>query len=320
MEVEFKYDMKKFISVNDVKNVKTLIFKAIKLKKNPFFYKKNKTIGLVFFNPSLRTRISSQKAAFNLGCKTWILNINYDSWKIETSDGSVMNYTQEHLKEAIGVMSLYCDLLAVRTFPGLLEKEYDYKEILLKKIIKYSKVPVVNLESATLHPLQSLADLITIEEFKTKKTIKIVLSWAPHIKALPQSVPNSFIEWVKKIKDIKLYITNPDGYNLNSDLTFGIKLIPNQNEAFKNADFIYAKNWSSYENYGKRIFKDLSWTITKEKMQLTNKAKFMHCLPVRRNLVVEDSVLDDKNSIVLNQAENRIFATQIVFLEILENI
>lgn len=313
----FKDDMKQFISVNDVKNVKTLIFKAIKLKKNPFFYKKNKTIGLVFFNPSLRTRISSQKAAFNLGCKTWILNINSDSWKIETSDGSVMNYTQEHLKEAIGVMSLYCDLLAVRTFPGLFDKEYDYKEILLKKIIKYSKVPVVNLESATLHPLQSLADLITIEEFKTKKTIKIVLSWAPHIKALPQSVPNSFIEWVKKIKDIKLYITNPYGYNLNSDLTFGIKLIPNQNEAFKNADFIYAKNWSSYENYGKRIFKDLSWTITKEKMQLTNKAKFMHCLPVRRNLVVEDSVLDDKNSIVLNQAENRIFATQIVFLEIL---
>ncbi|WP_110493468.1 Rossmann-fold NAD(P)-binding domain-containing protein [Candidatus Karelsulcia muelleri] len=312
--------MKQFLSVNDVKNVKTLIFKAIKLKKNPFFYKKNKTIGLVFFNPSLRTRISSQKAAFNLGCKTWILNINSDSWKIETSDGSVMNSTQEHLKEAIGVMSLYCDLLAVRTFPGLLEKEYDYKEILLKKIIKYSKVPVVNLESATLHPLQSLADLITIEEFKTKKTIKIVLSWAPHIKALPQSVPNSFIEWVKKIKDIKLYITNPDGYNLNSDLTFGIKLIPNQKEAFKNADFIYAKNWSSYENYGKRIFKDLSWTITKEKMQLTNKAKFMHCLPVRRNLVVEDSVLDDKNSIFLNQAENRIFATQIVFLEILENI
>ncbi|XMD33314.1 MAG: acetylornithine carbamoyltransferase [Candidatus Karelsulcia muelleri] len=310
--------MKQFISVNDVKNVKTLILKAIKLKKNPFFYKKNKTIGLVFFNPSLRTRISSQKAAFNLGCKTWILNINSDSWKIETSDGSVMNSTQEHLKEAIGVMSLYCDLLAVRTFPGLLEKEYDYKEILLKKIIKYSKVPVVNLESATLHPLQSLADLITIEEFKTKKTIKIVLSWAPHIKALPQSVPNSFIEWVKKIKDIKLYITNPDGYNLNSDFTFGIKLIPNQNEAFKNADFIYAKNWSSYENYGKIIFKDLSWTITKEKMQLTNKAKFMHCLPVRRNLVVEDSVLD--NSIVLNQAENRIFATQIVFLEILENI
>lgn len=318
--VLIKYDMKQFISVNDVKNVKTLILKAIKLKKNPFFYKKNKTIGLVFFNPSLRTRISSQKAAFNLGCKTWILNINSDSWKIETSDGSVMNSTQEHLKEAIGVMSLYCDLLAVRTFPGLLEKEYDYKEILLKKIIKYSKVPVVNLESATLHPLQSLADLITIEEFQNKKTIKIVLSWAPHIKALPQSVPNSFIEWVKKMKDIKLYITNPDGYNLNSDFTFGIKLIHNQKEAFKNADFIYAKNWSSYENYGKIIFKDLSWTITKEKMQLTNKAKFLHCLPVRRNLVVEDSVLDDKNSIVFNQAENRIFATQIVFLEILENI
>ncbi|XVC35276.1 MAG: acetylornithine carbamoyltransferase [Candidatus Karelsulcia muelleri] len=310
--------MKQFISVNDVKNVKTLILKAIKLKQNTCFYKQNKTIGLVFFNPSLRTRISSQKAAFNLGCKTWILNLNSDSWQIETSDGSVMNSTQEHLKEAIGVMSLYCDLLAVRTFPGLLDKEYDYKEILLKKIIKYSKVPVVNLESATLHPLQSLADLITIEEFKTKKTLKIVLSWAPHIKALPQSVPNSFIEWVKKIKDIKLYITNPDGYNLNSDFTFGIKLIPNQNEAFQNADFIYAKNWSSYENYGKIICKDLSWTITKEKMQLTNKAKFMHCLPVRRNLVVEDSVLD--NSIVLNQAENRIFATQIVFLEILENI
>ncbi|ADM89949.1 ornithine carbamoyltransferase [Candidatus Karelsulcia muelleri CARI] len=313
--------MKQFISVNDVKDVKKLIDKAIKLKKNTFKKKKIcKTIGLVFFNPSLRTRLSSQKAAFNIGCNTWILNIDSYSWKIETSDGSVMNYTQEHIKEAIGVMSLYCDILAVRTFPGLLDREYDYEEILLKKIIKYSKVPVVNLESATLHPLQSLADLITIEEFKKKKKIKIVLSWAPHIKALPQSVPNSFIEWVKKIKDIKLYITNPYGYNLNSYFTNGIKLIHNQNEAFKNADFIYAKNWSSYDNYGKILCKDLSWTITKKKMKLTNEAKFMHCLPVRRNLVVEDSVLDDKNSIVLNQAENRIVATQTVFLEILENI
>lgn len=313
--------MKQFISVNDVKDVKKLIDKAIKLKKKTFKQKKIcKTIGLVFFNTSLRTRLSSQKAAFNIGCNTWILNIDSDSWKIETSDGSVMNYTQEHIKEAIGVMSLYCDILAVRTFPGLIDREYDYEEILLKKIIKYSKVPVVNLESATLHPLQSLADLMTIEEFKKKKKIKIVLSWAPHIKALPQSVPNSFIEWVKKIKDIKLYITNPYGYNLNSHFTNGIKLIHNQNEAFKNADFIYAKNWSSYDNYGKIICKDLSWTITKKKMKLTNEAKFMHCLPVRRNLVVEDSVLDDKNSLVLNQAENRIFATQTVFLEILENI
>ncbi|ASS46887.1 Rossmann-fold NAD(P)-binding domain-containing protein [Candidatus Karelsulcia muelleri] len=318
--------MKQFISVKDVKDVKKLIYKAIELKKNTFLSKtigNNKTIGLVFFNPSLRTRLSSQKAAFNIGCNTWILNINSDSWKIETSDGSVMNstHTQEHIKEAIGVMSLYCDILAVRTFPGLIDREYDYKEILLKKIINYSKVPVVNLESATLHPLQSLADLITIEEFnKIKKKLKIVLSWAPHIKALPQSVPNSFIEWVKQLKNIKLYITNPDGYNLNSNFTNGIKFIKNQNEAFKNADFIYAKNWSSYDNYGKILCKDLSWTITNKKMKLSNNAKFMHCLPVRRNLVVEDSVLDDKNSIVLNQAENRIFATQTVFLEILENI
>jgi len=315
--------MKQFISVNDVKDVKKLIYNAIELKKNPFLSKtigNNKTIGLVFFNPSLRTRLSSQKAAFNIGCNTWILNINSDSWKIETSDGSVMNSTQEHIKEAIGVMSLYCDILAVRTFPGLIDREYDYKEILLKKIIKYSKVPVVNLESATLHPLQSLADLITIEEFKNKQNLKIVLSWAPHIKALPQSVPNSFIEWVKKLKNIKLYITNPDGYNLNSNFTNGIKFIKNQNEAFKDADFIYAKNWSSYDNYGKILCKDLSWTITNKKMKLSNNAKFMHCLPVRRNLVVEDSVLDDKNSIVLNQAENRIFATQTVFLEILDMI
>lgn len=315
--------MKQFISVNDVKDVKKLIYNAIEFKKNPFMAKtigNNKTIGLVFFNPSLRTRLSSQKAAFNIGCNTWILNINSDSWKIETSDGSVMTHTQEHIKEAIGVMSLYCDILAVRTFPGLIDREYDYKEILLKKIIKYSKVPVVNLESATLHPLQSLADLITIEEFKKQQKIKIVLSWAPHIKALPQSVPNSFIEWVKKLKNIKLYITNPDGYNLNSNFTNGIKFIKNQNEAFKDADFIYAKNWSSYDNYGKILCKDLSWTITNKKMKLSNNAKFMHCLPVRRNLVVEDSVLDDQNSIVLNQAENRIFATQTVFLEILDMI
>lgn len=315
--------MKQFLSVNDVKDVKKLIYKAIEFKKNPFLSKtigNNKTIGLVFFNPSLRTRLSSQKAAFNIGCNTWILNINSDSWKIETSDGSVMNSRQEHIKEAIGVMSLYCDILAVRTFPGLIDREYDYKEILLKKIINYSKVPVVNLESATLHPLQSLADLITIEEFKKKQKLKIVLSWAPHIKALPQSVPNSFIEWVKKLKNIKLYITNPDGYNLNSNFTNGIKFIKNQNEAFKDADFIYAKNWSSYDNYGKILCKDLSWTITNKKMKLSNNAKFMHCLPVRRNLVVEDSVLDDQNSIVLNQAENRIFATQTVFLEILDMI
>lgn len=316
--------MKKFTSINDISNLDLLINKVLNIKKNPFSFKnkgKNKTIGLVFFQPSLRTRLSSQKAAFNIGANVWIMNINTDSWKIETHDGCIMENSQEHIKDAISVMSLYCDILAVRILPNLINKDYDYKEILLNKIINYSKVPVISLESATLHPLQSLADVVTIEEFRSiNKKIKVVLTWAPHIKALPHSVPNSFIEWSSKLSQIDLVIVHPKGYELYKKYTNKIKILNNQNEAFQNADFIYAKNWSSFYDYGKVICNDKSWMITHEKMSLTNNAKFMHCLPVRRNIVVEDLVLDSEYSIVLQQAENRIYSAQTIFIEILENI
>ncbi|WP_185850755.1 Rossmann-fold NAD(P)-binding domain-containing protein [Blattabacterium cuenoti] len=318
--------MNNFFSVEDVINVYDLVKEAIILKKNPYSFKEfglNKTIGLVFFNPSLRTRISCQKAAFNLGCHTWTLDINKDSWKIEMSDGSVMMKTQEHIKEAINVMSIYCDILAVRSFPNLLNREEDYKEVIFNKILLYSKVPVVNMESATLHPLQSLADLMTIAEIKPfydKKKSKVVLSWAPHIKPLPQSVANSFSQWISKIKEIDFTITCPDKYNLFENFSKNIYTTYNQNKAFLKADFIYAKNWSSYIDYGKVLCNNSDWMITKDKMKLTNQAKFMHCLPVRRNMVVEDAVLDSPDSIVLKQAENRIYASQIIFLKILQSL
>lgn len=313
--------MKRFTSINDIENIDLLLNKIKNVKKKPFSFKNignNKTIGLVFFQPSLRTRLSTQKAIFNIGANTWILNINNDSWKIEISNGNIMENSQEHIKEAISVMSMYCDVLAVRIFPNLKDREYDYKEILLKKIIKYSKVPVISLESATLHPLQSLADILTIEEFNPlKNKIKVVLTWAPHVKALPQSVPNSFIQWASKINYIDLVLTHPIGYELNKLYTKNIYITNNQKKAFNGADFIYAKNWSSFYNYGKMLDINSSWIINKEKMNLTNNAKFMHCLPVRRNIVVSDEVIDGKNSIILEQSENRIFATQTILLEIL---
>ncbi|WP_185859646.1 N-acetylornithine carbamoyltransferase [Blattabacterium cuenoti] len=318
--------MKKFFSVEDVLNVSDLIQEAISLKKDPYCFQhigKNKTIGLVFFNPSLRTRISCQKAAFNLGCNTWVLDIHQDSWKIEMNDGNVMKNTQEHIKEAISVLSTYCDILAVRTFPNLLDRNEDYQEVIFNKILDYSKVPVINMESATLHPLQSLADVMTIAEikpFSNKKKCKVVLSWAPHIKPLPHSVANSLSQWVSKIEEIDFIITFPEKYDLCNKFSNGIYTTHNQNEAFLNADFIYAKNWSSYINYGKILCSSSSWMITEKKMKLTNQAKLMHCLPVRRNMVVEDAVLDSPNSIVLQQAENRIYAAQIIFLKILQSL
>lgn len=322
--------MKKFFSVEDVENVYKIIKETISLKKNPFLFKKigkNKTIGLVFFNPSLRTRISCQKAAYNLGCNIWTINLDKDSWKIETKDGVIMKNTQEHIKEAISVMSLYCDILAIRIFPSLINREYDYQEKIFNKILSYSNVPIVNLESATLHPLQSLADLVTIAEYSSfffkneKKKCKVVLSWAPHIKPLPHSVANSLVQWINKIKDINLVITCPKGYNLHKKFVGKSKIIHNQNEAFKNADFVYAKNWCSYDQYGKIICNDYNWMINEEKMKLTNKAKFMHSLPIRRNIVVEDAILDKKDySIVLDQARNRVYAAQIIFLKILQSL
>ncbi|WP_103327158.1 N-acetylornithine carbamoyltransferase [Bacteroidetes bacterium endosymbiont of Geopemphigus sp.] len=314
--------MKRFFSVADVPDVPDLVKEALLLKKDPYgqFIGNNKTIGLVFFNPSLRTRLSSQKAAFHLGCDLWVLNIDHDSWKIEMSDGTMMENTQEHIKEAIEVIGLYCDILGVRTFPGLKNKQNDYQEVLFKKIERYSRVPVVSLESATRHPLQSLADAMTIEELRpSQKPIKVVLSWAPHPKALPHSVPNSFLEWISKLRNTDLIITHPKGYELDKEFAKDLHITYDQEEAFREADFIYAKNWSAYNDYGQILCKDSRWMITSKKMALTNHAKFMHCLPVRRNIVVEDAVLDADTSVVLQQAQNRIFAAQAVFKRMLIN-
>lgn len=311
--------MKQFLSFSGI-DVNSLVKEALFLKKNPYLFRHvgmNKTIGFVFFNASLRTRLSSQKAALHLGCETWVLNIDKDSWKIEMSDGVVMKKTQEHIKEAIGVMSLYCDILAVRTFPTLKNKIYDLHESLLKQIQYYSNIPVVSLESSTLHPLQSLADAMTIEEFKPKKErVKVVLSWAPHPISLPQSVPNSFAQCISKLEDIDLVITHPKGYELDDNFINGVHIFYNQNEAFKEADFIYAKNWSSYKHYGEILSMDDKWMITTETNY--NHAQFMHCLPIRRNLIVEDVVLDV--SLVLHEAENRIFSNQAVFKTLLTNL
>lgn len=314
--------MKNFTSVNDVADLKALLSLALELKKNPFAHKhhgENKTLGLMFFNPSLRTRLSTQKAAQNLGMHVIVMNLNSDGWQIELEDGTVMNQgTQEHVKEAAGVISQYCDIIGVRTFPSLTDKEADYSEKVLNKFLQHALVPVISLESATLHPLQSFADLITIEELKKISKPKVVLTWAPHVRSLPQAVPNSFAQWMSK-GEVDFVITNPEGLDLAPEFTEGITVIHDQDEALKGADFVYAKNWSSYEDYGK-IRTDLNqWQITNKKMALTNEGKFMHCLPVRRNLVVADEVLDSEASIVLQQANNRTYAAQAVLLNILKN-
>lgn len=311
--------MKQFLSFSGI-DVNSLVNEALFFKKNPYLFQHvgmNKTIGFVFFNASLRTRISSQKAALHLGCDTWILNIDNDSWKIEMSDGVVMKKNQEHIKEAVGVMSLYCDILAVRIFPNLKNKKYDFHEALLKQIQYYSSIPVVSLESATLHPLQSLADAITIEEFKPKKErVKVVLCWAPHPKALPQSVPNSFAQCIQKLKYTDLVITHPKGYELDDHFTKGAHIFYDQNEAFNEADFIYTKNWSCYKHYGEILSLNPKWMISTKKF--SNNAQFMHCLPVRRNIIAEDVILD--SSLVLHEAENRIFSAQAILKTILMNL
>ncbi len=315
--------MKQFTSVYDVQNVEKLVQKALNIKQNPYGFQKygqNKTIGCVFFNPSLRTRLSSQKAAFHLDADCWVLNVGADSWKLETADGTIMENTQEHIKEAIQVMSVYCDVLAVRTFPSLENKEEDYTEFIFNKIVENAKVPTVSLESATRHPLQSFADLITIEEHRPKnQKIKVVLSWVPHPKRLPQCVANSFAEWAHHIPNAEFVITHPEKYELDEKFTQNAPIIYNQEEAFENADFIYAKNWSCYRDYGKVLSTDSNRMITAEKMKLTNNGKFMHCLPMRRNVIASDAVMDSDHSIVIQQAENRIYSAQTVFLEMLKN-
>ncbi len=302
--------MKNFISAGDVTNVDALVEEAIKIKAKPFTPEigHGKTLGLLFFNPSLRTRMSSQKAAQNLGMNTIVMDVSSQGWQLEFEDGAVMNgSSQEHIKDAVQTMSQYVDVLGVRTFAGLKNREEDYQELVLKQFLKYSDIPIISLESATLHPLQSLADLITIKEQNIIKP-KVVLSWSAHPKPLPQAVANSFLEWVR-LTDASVTLTCPNGFELAPQYCEGITIVNDQYEAFKGADVVYAKNWSSYSDYGK-IAPDALWTINKDKMDLTNNAHFMHCLPVRRNVVASDAVLD--SSIIYQQAKNRIYSAQTV--------
>jgi len=314
--------MKNFTSIKDVALLDTLLEEAKTIKKNPYGFKsfgENKTLGLLFFNPSLRTRLSMQKAAQNLGMHVMVMNLQTDGWTIELEDGTVMNQSsQEHIREAAAVISQYCDIIGIRTFPSLKNKEEDYQERVLSKFMTYASVPIVSLESATLHPLQSFADVITIDEHKTKATPKVVLSWAPHPKALPQAVANSFVQWMKHAA-VDLHIVNPEGFDLSPEFTAGITVMHDQDEVLKDADFVYAKNWSSYQHYGQIATGKGDWMITAKKMQLTNNGKFMHCLPVRRNVVVSDAVLDSNNSLVIAQANNRTYAAQAVLLNLLKN-
>jgi N-succinyl-L-ornithine transcarbamylase len=315
--------MKLFSSVNDVADVNALVKEALALKQDPFAHQqlgKNKTLALVFLNPSLRTRMSTQKAALNLGMNVMVLNIDKEGWALELRDGVIMDGTTvEHIREAAGVMGQYADIIGVRSFPGLRNREEDYSEMIFNKFVEFCKVPVVSLESATRHPLQSLADLVTIEELKTTARPKVVLTWAPHIKPLPQAVPNSFSEWMCKA-DVDFTIVQPKGYELCTDFTQGANISYNQDEALAGADFIYVKNWSAYEPYGNILGKHEEWMLTNKKLEQTNNAKVMHCLPVRRNLELSDEILDGPNSIVVHEAGNRVWAAQAVLKQMLESL
>ncbi|MEW4924031.1 N-acetylornithine carbamoyltransferase [Algibacter sp. 2305UL17-15] len=311
--------MKHYTSIHDIDNINSWIEEAKQLKVNPLKHHelgKNKTIGLLFFNSSLRTRLSTQKAALNLGMNPIVMNVSGDAWGIEFGDGTIMNgNTAEHIKEAAAVVSQYCDIIAVRAFPTLTDKVKDESEHVLKSFVKFASVPIVNMESATGHPLQGLTDAITISEHAKVARPKVVLSWAPHIKALPHAVANSFVQAMQKM-DVEFVIANPEGYDLNPEITGNTEVFHNQEAAFKDADFVYTKNWSSYSDYGKVLNKETDWMITKDKI---GDAKFMHCLPVRRNVVVEDAVLDSESSLVIQQANNRTFAAQLVLKKILES-
>ncbi|MBC3758028.1 N-acetylornithine carbamoyltransferase [Hyunsoonleella sp. SJ7] len=312
--------MKHYTSIHDIDDMGNWIEEAKALKANPLKHVelgRNKTIGLLFFNSSLRTRLSTQKAALNLGMNPIVMNVSGDAWGIEFGDGTVMNgTTAEHIKEAAAVVSQYCDIIAVRAFPTLTDKVKDESEQVLKSFVKYASVPIVNMESATGHPLQGLTDALTISEHAQVSKPKVVLSWAPHTKALPHAVANSFVQAMQKM-DVEFVIANPEGYDLNPEITGDTPIFHNQKEAFKDADFVYTKNWSSYESYGKVIKKDSDWMITKDEI---GKAKFLHCLPVRRNVVVEDAVLDSDSSLVIQQANNRTYAAQLVLKKLLENL
>jgi len=309
--------MKQYLSIEDIDDLDQIIKEALRLKNDPFAYRqlgKNKTIILLFFNASLRTRLSTEKAAKNLGMNVMTLNVS-DAWNLEFEDGTVMNLnTSEHIKEAAQVLSQYADIIAVRAFPQLKDRVQDAAEKVLTSFRQYASVPIVNMESATAHPLQALTDAITIKENKHSNPAKVVLSWAPHPKALPQAVANSFVKMMQRV-DVQLSITHPKGYELDPEIVKDTPIIYDQREAFKNADFVYVKNWSSYQQYGQVLSQDPAWMLTKEKL---GAAKFMHCLPVRRNVVVEDAVLDSDQSLVIEQANNRTYAAQVVLKNILE--
>lgn len=314
--------MKQFTSVDDVSDLNKLLQTAFEVKKNPFAQEhmgRHKSMCLLFFNSSLRTRLSTQQAAFRLGLHTVVFDINQGGWNLEFEDGTVMRGDKaEHVKEAAAVIGQYFDIIGIRTFAGLKNKQEDYAEHIIRQFARYAGKPIVNLESPTRHPLQSFTDLITIEEHKKTEKPKVVLTWAPHPRALPQAVANSFVEWIKQTS-YELIVTHPKGYELAEEFTQGVTVTYHQKEAFEQADFIYAKNWSAYDDYGKILQDDNEWMVTMDKMQLTNEAKFMHCLPVRRNVIVEDAVLDSPHSIVIPQAANRVVAAQTVLQTLLQS-
>lgn len=317
--------MRKFTCVDDIGNLEAAVKEALEVKKNRFAYKRlgeNRTLLMIFFNSSLRTRLSTQKAAMNLGMNVIVLDVNQGAWKLETERGVIMDGDKpEHLLEAIPVMGCYCDIIGVRSFARFESKQDDYSEKILEQFIRYSGRPVFSMEAATRHPLQSFADLITIEEYKAKKRPKVVLTWAPHPKALPQAVPNSFAEWMRAA-DYDFVITHPHGYELSEEFTAGVPVLYDQDEALAGADFVYAKNWSAFAdpNYGKVLSTDRSWTITVEKMALTDNAYFMHCLPVRRNMIVSDDVIESDRSIVIPEAANREISAMVVLKRMLESL
>ncbi|KAF0240380.1 MAG: N-succinyl-L-ornithine transcarbamylase [Chitinophagaceae bacterium] len=323
--------MQQFISVNDVSNINSLVKKSLVYKSNPLMDQqlgRGKRIGLLFLNPSLRTRLSTQVAAANLGMEAVVFNVDKEGWALEFEEGAIMSgNTVEHIKDAAPVLGKYFDILAIRTFPALKNKIDDYSEMYINQFIKYAGVPVVSLESATLHPLQSLTDIITIQEEMNKapesfngRRPKVVLTWAPHVKPLPQCVANSFAQWITAWEEVNFIIAHPKEYELSEQFTRGAKFTHDQNAALKDADFIYVKNWSTYNDYGKIYENDPAWMLTEEKLQQTNHAKVMHCLPVRRNVELSDEILDSPFSLVTQQAGNRVWAAQAVLSEILQSI
>jgi len=321
--------MNQFISVHDVKDINALVAKALEYKAEPLKDKSlgaNKRIGLLFLNPSLRTRLSTQVAAGNLGMEPIVFNVDKEGWALEFEEGAIMSgNTVEHIKDAAPVLGNYFDILCIRTFPSLKNREDDYSELYISQFIKYCGVPVISLESATLHPLQSLTDIITIKEILNQQPAtanrkpKIVLTWAPHVKALPQCVANSFSQWVTAWGEADFVITHPEEYELDEQFTKGAAITHNQDEALKNADFVYVKNWSTFKDYGKIYENDPAWMLTEEKLKLTKNARVMHCLPVRRNVELSDEILDSPNSIVTQEASNRVWAAQAVISEILKS-